>query len=88
MRRPVVLKKWVSQQQQLFIAAFIAGNEQKQFFVYELVESNGTYNFKNQAIINSPEIDLIDFCLSDNQIYSLWLNSESSFSVLHCSMQR
>ncbi len=88
-RRPVILKKWNSKDNStLYLAAFVAGGDQRQFLLFEPIVENGHYKLRNLASINAPEADLVDFCIADNEIWSLWLNLDNVPNVLYCPIER
>jgi len=70
------------------LAAFVAGVEQRQFLLFEPILESGQYKLRNLASINAPEADLVDFCIANNEIWSLWLNSDNIPNVLYCPIER
>ncbi len=69
--------------------AFISGTELRQFILFELVTLNpGQFKLRTVATINAPESDLVDFTFYDDQIWSLWLSSDNSLTVMQCPYQR
>ncbi|CAG2183907.1 unnamed protein product, partial [Oppiella nova] len=68
-RRPVILKKWISRDNStLYLAAFIAGGEQRQFTLFQPILESNHYSLRPLAVVNAPEADLIDFCIANDQI--------------------
>ncbi|XP_054162696.1 nuclear pore complex protein Nup160-like [Oppia nitens] len=84
-RRPIILKKWISRDNStLYLAAFIAIGEQRQFALFEPILEDNQYCLRSLAVINAPEVDLIDFCIINNQIWSLWINANNVSKLLYC----
>ncbi|CAG2164135.1 unnamed protein product [Oppiella nova] len=88
-RRPVILKKWISRDNStLYLAAFIAGGEQRQFTLFQPILESNHYSLRPLAVVNAPEADLIDFCIANDQIWSLWLNANNVSKLLYCPIDR
>ena len=56
--------------------------------LFEPIIEDNQYKLRNIAVINAPEADLIDFCVANDQIWSLWLNSDNVSKVLYCPIDR
>lgn len=88
-RRPVILKKWsTNDASTLYLAAYVAGREQRQFMLFEPILENNQYKLRSLASINAPEADLVDFCITNNEIWSLWLNADNIPTVLYSLIER
>ncbi|RWS27462.1 hypothetical protein B4U80_09560, partial [Leptotrombidium deliense] len=77
-RRPVLRKVIpINDSNNLYLAAFIAIADQKQFIIMKLVFEEATWKLKTSAVLAAPEEDIRDFIVTNDRIWSLSISSEN-----------
>lgn len=61
----------------LYLGVFVSFPEQNQFCIFQPLYITDQYRLSHISTLNSPQYDLVDFCLSMSHVWTLWLNSES-----------
>ncbi|XP_067136973.1 nuclear pore complex protein Nup160 [Centruroides vittatus] len=63
--------------QDFFLAVYMSLPEQNQFFIFQSRIFSGQCNLAYISTLYAPEYDLVDFHLTDSQLWTLWLNGNS-----------
>ncbi|XP_046859836.1 nuclear pore complex protein Nup160-like [Xenia sp. Carnegie-2017] len=83
-----MLKKAIgSTPHHLYLGVFISLLQQGQFLIYEVVYMDGEITLVSVMNLFSPKGNLIDFVLSINQIWTLWISDEGVPFVRHALIE-
>lgn len=76
------LRKFVSSDKRVFVAVYISLPELSQFCIFQTVISGGQYQLIPVSSFCAPEFNMVDFRITENQFWTLWLNTNSEPVIL------
>ncbi|XP_033095600.1 nuclear pore complex protein Nup160-like [Anneissia japonica] len=70
--RHIIKKAYGSDKKNLVLGVYLEFPDRCQFLIVKFMQHNGKYQLKKLASLYSPKDALVDFCLAEHQVWTVW----------------